>query len=97
MAYKGKGKDGYDRLISFLRNDDTQRINTPDINYGNIEPVYKEDYKLLVEHWRYLREKTKKEEKMEEKEKLQNRVFQVQQYMLVAQFGDRNTGRFNQQ
>ncbi len=50
---------------------------------------------LFVEHWMWLRDKRKNALEDEEKKKISDEINEIQQMMLVAQFGDRNVGRFN--
>ncbi len=82
-----------EELIEALKRDKSLRIEIPKEIIEDVDPEEREDYILLAEHRKYLMRK-RKESNDSEREELENKIFKVQQYMLIAQFGDKNIGRF---
>ena len=90
-----------EKLIERLKKDKSIRAELPD---GFIESVEtdpniadKDDYILLSEQWKYLRQGriNARNAKDEEKIEYYSRQMEiVRRYLLVAEFGDPNIGRF---
>lgn len=86
----------YFKMIEKLKSNPDMLADIPD--YIGEDCEEKEEYRLLVGHWRYLLQQKKNARKAQDPElaeEIGKSIFEVQQYMLMAQFGDRNIGRFN--
>lgn len=82
-----------ERLIEQLKKNTDLRMEVPDYVVEAASPEDEENYRLLAGHWRYLMRK-KRSASEEEKKELSKQLFDVEQYMKIAQFGDRNIERF---
>lgn len=84
-----------EKLIERLKKDESERVKIPQDFIDDVNPSCLEDFTVLAEHWRYLENKKKNAKNLEEREKIADQIFKVRQYMLIAEFGDRNIARFN--
>lgn len=94
MLGKSEREKRYNEMIERLKNNKELRadIEIPDDVFKNVaEP---DNLKLLIEHRRYLANERKKADE-EKKKEFDAEIFKINQYMLMAEFGDRNIGRFN--
>lgn len=82
----------YKELIEMLKANTDLLADIPDDLGTGYEEV--EEYRLLAGYWKYLMKKKKNSNSDEQKE-LSNKISEVQEYLLIAQFGDKNIKRFN--
>ena len=93
---KSQRKIAYDKMILKLKEHPELRDSISSQNIDKKDIAEPENFVLFFEHWTYLRKTKKKAESEKEIQKLTDEIGEIQQFMLMAQYGDRNIGRFNQ-
>lgn len=91
-------QDDFERLIEELRRNQSIRATIPQTDIDRIRAntnIENEDeYWLLAEYLKYLKIQ-KREKDNQRTDELIEQIHNVERYLLEAQFGDRNIGRFN--